>query len=294
MIYYLLLLLSILLTVSKSALCNAYAKNTESTPSSTFSFNAIAYGSATLIAAVSLALDREATNSPSTLLCALVYAAVVFSLQTVSIAAMRVGPMSATTICIMYGMIIPSLAGPLFWHEAFGPLQALGMIAMLLSLWFLQARDSDSARQMTKKWGVLAAIAFLLSGTAGLIEKIHQSTDGKAEKTEFVFVSCLAMFLISTVATIAMRGWRSANMRQNGMQMLLAAPTGIIIGIYSSVNLTLAGRLDSIIFYPLANGGAMLLTVFASHLLFREHFDRRRIVGIALGLMGILCLSIPI
>jgi len=295
MIYYLLLLLSIVLTVSKSALCNAYAKHAEPTRASTFSFNAVAYGAAALISVVSLALGRGTIRSLSTLLCALIYAAVVFSLQTATIAAMRVGPMSATAICVMYGMVIPSLAGPLFWHETFGVLQALGIVAMLLSLWLLQERDPDSAKPMSKKWGTLAAIAFLLSGMAGLIEKIHQSTDGRSEKAEFVFVACLAMLLISALATLATRKERGTTNRQDGMQMLrLAAPTGIVIGIYSSVNLTLAGVLDSMIYYPLANGGAMLLTMLASCLLFRERFDRRRSIGMALGLVGVLCLSIPI
>ena len=59
MIYYLLLLLSIALTVSKSALCNAYAKHAEPTRASTFSFNAVAYGAAALIAAISLSAWRN-------------------------------------------------------------------------------------------------------------------------------------------------------------------------------------------------------------------------------------------
>ena len=38
----------------------------------------------------------------------------------------------------------------------------------------------------------------------------------------------------------------------------------------------------------------MLLTVLASAVLFREKFDVWRIIGVAVGLAGILCLSIPI
>ena len=60
------------------------------------------------------------------------------------------------------------------------------------------------------------------------------------------------------------------------------------------VNLTLAGKLDSIIYYPIANGGAMILTVLVSVIVFREKFDRLRIIGTVVGILGILFLSLPV
>ena len=48
------------------------------------------------------------------------------------------------------------------------------------------------------------------------------------------------------------------------------------------------------IYYPIANGGAMLLTVLVSAVVFKERYDKRKIVGTALGLLGILLLSLPI
>ena len=76
--------------------------------------------------------------------------------------------------------------------------------------------------------------------------------------------------------------------------LLLAACSGLVIGLYSTVNLILSGGLDSMIYYPIANGGAMLLTVLVSAIIFKERFDRLRMIGTAIGLFGILCLSIPI
>ena len=74
----------------------------------------------------------------------------------------------------------------------------------------------------------------------------------------------------------------------------MGALSGMIVGFYSIVNLTLAGALDSMIYYPIANGGAMLLTVLVSVIVFKERFDRMRMIGTGLGLLGILCLSMPI
>jgi drug/metabolite transporter (DMT)-like permease len=74
----------------------------------------------------------------------------------------------------------------------------------------------------------------------------------------------------------------------------IAALSGLVIGFYSTVNLILSGKLDSMIYYPVANGGALILTVLASALLFKERMDRPKIIGTAIGLAGILCLSIPV
>ena len=60
------------------------------------------------------------------------------------------------------------------------------------------------------------------------------------------------------------------------------------------VNLTLSGKLDSMIYYPIANGGAMILTVVASVMIFKEKFDRSRIIGTVVGILGILFLSLPL
>lgn len=291
MLPYLLLLLSILLTVSKSAIYNLFAKRSAPSLSVTFLFNTVAYGSAAAIAVLAVILGGKASLSLSTALCALLYAVIVLSLQTVSIAAMRVGAMATTSICVMYGMIIPSLAGPIFWREPFGILQGAGILLMVISLWLLTDRSSGGSA--TKKWWLLAVPAFLLSGMAGLAEKIHQSTNGREEKPVFVLVACLLMALISAVAA-TVTGKREHTKSPLRAVLSTASPAGIVIGVYSIVNLTLAGTLNSMIYYPVANGGAMILTVIVSMVCFKEATDRRKLTGIALGLVGILCLSLPV
>lgn len=293
MIYYLLLLVSILLTTSKSSLYNGYAKKANPSSASTFVFNATAYGTATVVALIIFLLGKDYALSSPTIICALAYAIIVFSLQSISIFAMKEGAMALTSICVMYGMIIPSLAGPIFWKETFGVLQIVGIILMIASLWLLKGKSSDEKTKLTKKWIILAVIAFILSGMAGLMEKIHQSTPAKDEKNTFVLMACLSMFFISVITSIGTQ-LKKREKLNIGSLSLFATPAGIIIGLYSLVNLTLAGALDSMFYYPVANGGAMVLTVVASLVLFKEPFDTQKLIGTIIGLCGIVCLSLPI
>ena len=292
MIYYLLLAVSIVLCVCKSSVYNAYAKKSPAGLSTVFRFNAMTYGIAAAVALLLFLLGSK-TVSVSTLLCALLYAVIVTSLQTLSVMAMKVGAMSLTAICVMYGMMIPALAGPIFWHEPLGYLQIAGILVMAVSLWLLKEKPSARNKTSQKKWLPLAFLCFLLSGMAGVAEKIHQSTPGKEEKEVFVFAACLFMLLFSLIATLLTRK-KGETEKPNRSLLLLGVLSGLIVGFYSMVNLTLAGELDSMIYFPVANGGAMLLTVLVSVIAFKERFDKSRIAGVIIGLVGILCLSLPI
>lgn len=289
---WMLLILSISLAAFKSSLYNAYAKKEQPGIGSTFRFNAVAYGVAALIALIALLFADKSLSQP-TILCALGYAVIVFLLQTVSVTAMKEGTMALTSVCVMYGMIIPSLAGPVFWKEPLGAWQIIGVVMMLVSLWLLRGKPGKSGCVVTKKWRLLAAAAFVLSGMAGVMEKVHQSTTGRAEKASFVLTACLFMLAFSVAATLIVR----KNGTDGGFNRHIAAfgaVSGAAIGIYSIVNLSLAGMLDSMIYYPVANGGAMLLTVLASFVVFREPLDRYKIAGTVLGLCGMAALSLPI
>ena len=291
MIYYFLLVASIVLAVCKSSLYNSYAQKSEPTIESTFLFNSISYGVAAVVALIGMLISLDKL-SLITVICAFFYAAIVISLQTISITAMRVGAMSTTAICVMYGMIIPSVAGPIFWKETIGILQIAGIIMMLVSLWLIKGKSPAEEKKISKKWTLLAIFAFLLSGMAGVMEKIHQSTEARAEKMSFVFVACSFMFAFSLIASLIK--CKRKEEKTKASVRSLALLSGAVIGCYSAVNLTLAGKLDSMIYYPIANGGAMLLTVFVSVIIFKERFDKPRVVGTIIGLVGILCLSIPI
>ncbi len=139
---------------------------------------------------------------------------------------------------------------------------------------------------------MVVMLLFFLSGFAGLIEKIHQSTEGRNEKAMFLFISYLMMFAVSTCGRLF-----SKNKNRSGpcrTTVAYGGISGIVIGFYTFINLTLAGNLNSVVYYPIANGGAILLTVTVSLLAFKEKFSKKYMLGIITGFLSILLLSIPI
>ena len=286
MIYYVLLCVSIVLAVAKSSLYNKYAKSENPGFGGILTFNAVSYGMALV---TSLFFGFNGTPSLSTVICALFYAADVCSLQALSVYAMKLGPMSASSLISLYGMIIPTVSGPLFWHEPFGIMQFSGVSLMLISMFLLSANEKTD-KNIDKKWFPVIIAVFFLSGFAGVIEKIHQSTDGRNEKSQFLFIAYLIMFLISLCgkSVLAKNSKKTASAKNLALTGIIS---GIIIGVCAITNLTLAGNLDSTVYYPVANGGALILTLVVSVTVFHEKCTKKQLAGIITGLVSVLLLS---
>lgn len=286
MIYYALLGVSIILAVVKSSLYNKYAKSEKPDFGGILAFNAVCYGAALV---TSLFFGFKGMLSLATVICAFFYAVNVCSLQALSVYAMKLGPMSASSLISLYGMIIPTVSGPLFWHEPFGIMQFSGVTLMLLSM-FLLSVNEKSDKNIDKKWFPVIITVFFLSGLAGVIEKIHQSTDGRQERSQFLFIAYLIMFLFSVAGrfTVAAKCKKTASSKNLTLTGIIS---GVIIGVYALTNLTLAGNLDSTVYYPVANGGALILTVIVSVAVFHEKCTKKQLAGIIIGLASVILLS---
>lgn len=285
--YYILLVVSIVLTVIKSSFYNSYAKSEKPDRHGIFMFNAFCYGAAVVAA---LLLGPDGKVSISTVICALFYAVNVCSLQGLSVFAMKIGPMSASALIALYGMIIPTIAGPIFWNEPFGVMQFVGISLILLSMWLLSAGEK-SDKAVNKKWLLVITVVFFLSGFAGVIEKIHQSTDGRNEKAMFLLIAYLTMFVISLCGKFVFS--KGAKKQSSAKKTVLTSVvSGLIIGVYAFINLTLAGKLDSTLLYPVTNGGALILTVIVSIFVFKEKSTIKQVAGILIGLISVIMLSL--
>ena len=285
--YYILLVVSIILTVVKSSLYNSYAKFAKPDRHGIFAFNMVCYGAA-VIAAMLLGPDGKV--SLPTVICAFFYAATVCALQGLSVYAMKIGPMSASALIALYGMIIPTIAGPIFWNEPFGIMQFAGVSLILISMWLL-SNGEKSEKSVNKKWISVIIVVFFLSGFAGVIEKIHQSTDGRDEKAMFLLIAYFIMFLFSFAGKIISRP-KAEKLASLKKTLITGIVSGLIIGVYAFINLTLAGKLNSMVYYPVANGGALILTVIVSATIFREKCSKKNIIGIIIGLTAVMMLSI--
>ena len=68
----------------------------------------------------------------------------------------------------------------------------------------------------------------------------------------------------------------------------LAIFSGAALGMIHSLNLYLSGVLPSIVFFPVVNGGLILMTAMVSVVVFHERLKVKQIAGLILGVI-IIC-----
>ena len=63
--------------------------------------------------------------------------------------------------------------------------------------------------------------------------------------------------------------------------------------VNNKFNLYLSGVMDSAVFFPIVNGGGLVLTTLAAVLLFREKLSKKQWIGVLVGIASVVFLCNP-
>ena len=214
----------------------------------------------------------------------------------VNIAALRVGPLSYTTVIISLATIIPALSGVIFWDEGLGTLQIIGMVLMVGCFFFsVDNTKTGSEKPVTVKWLILCGIAFCCTGAIGVMQKIHQTSPYKDELCGFLIVAFIVSAVICFILRLLSR--RSGTVEEKpavrtgtGMFLAYCAIIGISTAGINLFNLYLSGAMPAAVFFPIVNGGSLVLVTIASLILFRERLTVRQWIGMGMGTAAVLLL----
>ena len=71
---------------------------------------------------------------------------------------------------------------------------------------------------------------------------------------------------------------------------IMAVVSGIFIALANQINLYLSGVMSSAIFFPVVNGGGLILTTIVAIAFFKEKLSKKQWVGLIIGVIAILLL----
>lgn len=223
----------------------------------------------------------------------------IVSVQTVAtMLALRVGPMSFTTVIVSFSTVLTALSGALFWDEKLKTLQIIGIFLMAVSFVFAVERGQNEKRA-SWQWLIFCLIAFACSGGVGLMQKIHQTSVHKNELNAFLIMA----FIVSTVlsaafACVAKRKEKTPLLpcdKKGKTQWWLTgliAVGGGCVAVNHKLNLFLSGVMDSAVFFPIVNGGGLVLATIAALIIFREKLTKKQWCGVVIGTISVLCLCL--
>ena len=241
-----------------------------------------------------------------TVLVGILFGAVTALQQIFNLRALQFGPMSYTSVIVSLSMIVPALSGYFIWDEELRPLQLVGLVLIIVCIILSvdQSRDGEKQNASGKsfpRWILSVAITFACTGAIGILQKWHQKTVGDAESAAFLIIAFAFSFLYSAGGVLLLSRGSSIEklgpaLRKNLTPLLFALMCvgGLCAALNNKLNLYLSGVIDSAVFFPVVNGGGLILSLLAAVLLFRERLPLRKWIGIGVGFAAILCLCIQI
>ncbi len=261
-----------------------------------FSFNTV---NAVVCALVLLLWGGFGTTSTYTVLLGIVFGLTTTAQVITQLKALEIGPMSYTTIIISCSTLMSALSGAIFWDEKLAWAHIVGLILMLVSF-ALSIERKEGEKKSSTLWLILCLVAFLATGMIGIMQKIHQTSAHKGELNSFLIVAFLTSFLCSAALLCYTKhkdGTLSFHFEKPDRKTLLLI--GIMIGagicaaINNKLNLFLSGVIDTAVFFPIVNGGNLVLTTIVAVLVFRERLTKTQWIGVAAGILSVLFLCNP-
>ena len=214
--------------------------------------------------------------------------------------AFETGPFSYTSVIVSLSTIIPALSGYFIWGESIAPIQIVGMILMLVCF-ALSVDFSKSDKKASGIWFLCVCLAFVTTGLIGVMQKWHQSSEYKAELDGFLIVAFASSFVFSAIGmlitTIRQKDKKEVLKLMRGDITAFVIPLMVVCGVCAAMNnklnLYLSGVMDSAIFFPVVNGGGMILSTLASLVIFKEKFNAQKWLGIAVGVIAVILICNP-
>ena len=241
--------------------------------------------------------------STVTLIYALVVAIAIGFDNIAGVVALKYCKMSLyTTFILSGGMVIPSIAGMLFWGEPIVGWRIAGISTVLLALVVPAFEKSD---KRTSKIGLLLCLGvFVCNGINNVFTKLHQLTPNALGTQDFLIwenlCNCASTLLITTAFVCITHTKKSSvplqDERTNDKSTItltrwlipvsLILLTSLISGVGQTFNLMAAKTVPASLLYPLTTGGSMILSAVCGKIFFNEKISKWNAISLTLAALG--------
>ncbi len=292
----LLLTISILVCLINGILGNMYSKKYISGIKDRFLYCIIVQSFAAVMLFVLAGFTIKC--SAYTVILAACFGAITMIQSLSNLSALAIGPWSYTAVINSFSTVITALSGYLFWQEKLSAVKIIGIALMVGCLCLATAKDKTK-KKASLKWLFFTLLTSLSTASVGLLQKVHQNSPYKHELSQFLIIAFISSVIISTVAYfVSNRIKKGENISGDLKKIILdkkvlflgMVAVGIFMALNNEFNLYLVGTMDSAVFFPMVNGGGLILSVLMSVLLFKEKLSWKQSIGVLLGIIATLLL----
>lgn len=237
-----------------------------------------------------MALHYQTNWGLFTLVLGLLFVSVFFGM---AVTAQKFG-ISVSVIAAKMGVVFPLIYAFVFLKETSSILLIVGIVMSLVSVYFVSKKDKATT-SFKGKILVMLLPAFVLLGSGVIdtsLKVIEQQIGNLSPAIPTIMIFCMAAVLGTLITIYRVVTNKTIIRKQNIVG-------GILLGIpnYFSIYF-LFKALQSDFFatsqvYPLNNIGIVVLSTVLSVVIFREHLNRKNLIGIGMAILAIILISLP-
>lgn len=252
--------------------------------------------------------------SSRTALFGLLYGIVLAGFLFCKMQAFANGPVHLTSLVGSSSFILTTVFNAVYWKEKVSGWQIAGILMMLAAVfaitWRPHRAESDKKQKLTGKWAVYAGAFFFFSALTGIIFRFHQAADAVHTDEMMIFASAVVIAFLGILSAGSFLFKRRRRMNaedcrggdanaRDGIPVrrrtlalcALTAACGVAGCVYNRLNIYLSGAMANAVFFPLFNGGNIILSSLAGRIFFREKLSGLQIVGIVCGMFAVILVS---
>lgn len=197
-------------------------------------------------------------------------------------------------VFLMLGVLVPLLAGKLFFHETVTVTQWIGLGIIFVAVYIMCSYSNSIKGRMSITSFVLLVLCGVANGLTDFSQKlfIKMASDVPIAIFNFYTYVFSAITLFVFYCIFKQKGQeeqQGSNIKKIFGYVLVMS---ICLFANSLFKTMAAGYLDSAKLYPLNQGASLILSSMMSVILFRERLMLKGIIGIVIAFVGLILLNV--
>lgn len=266
-----------------------------------FHYGAFYQTLAALVSVITLCIVGFSGFNLPTVLCALVCAVLLSVTLFSSIEAVKGCTLVLLNMCEAGSLVVPCILGIFLFDEPMGVWQWVGLAVFILSAYFLASDSGSTNKKLNARTAFMLIVYFLSSGFLLVAQKYFAKLvpDGNTAMFSFLMFAfnALILFVCLMIAQIMkakgegsreLLKIRPLDKKLYGYGAILA----VAIFVVNMVMTTLAKTVDSVVLFSVESIISIAATTAVGAVFFKEKITVKKIVGIAIGLVGIFFINV--
>ena len=244
-------------------------------------------------AAVIFILNIKGMCPPSaeTLVFGAMYGVFTVLAQWLYTAALGRLPVSVCAMVYSFGFIIPTVFGTTVWKETVGPFKIISVLLCVVTV-VLSSFSGGREEKNDKAAFLPLIISMAASGGLGIVQKLQQKSVHSAETGSFLFSAFILAGLISAAAAAAVPSQNGNGDKKTKKFYSSVITVGAAMAAANTANTLLAGRLPSVIAFPVTNVGVILASLAVSVIFLKEKISKTQLAAVFTGTAAVLMFNL--